>query len=76
MYFDPSPSDATGLFAKLKMFYSPPTPIAGVGDEAYYDPAHALHARKGNVRFYLQLPGASADESQLSNLASQVAGQL
>jgi hypothetical protein len=76
VYFDPSPSDATGLFAKLKMFYSPPTPIAGVGDEAYFDPAHALHARKGNVRFYLQLAGASADESQLSNLASQVAGQL
>jgi hypothetical protein len=76
VYFDPSPSDATGLFARLKMFYSPLTPITGVGDEAYFDPAHALHARKGNVRFYLQLAGASANESQLSSLASQVAGQL
>ena len=58
------------------MFYSPLTPITGVGAEAYYAPAHAGPARKGNVRFYLQLAGASANESQLSSLASQVAGQL
>jgi hypothetical protein len=52
-YVDPSPAAATELFAKLGKFYSPQTPVAGLGDEAYFDPEHALHVRKGKVRFYL-----------------------
>ncbi len=73
IYFDPSAGDATSLFAKLKMFYSPPTPVAGLGDEAYFDPRHGLHVRKGNVRYFLS---GSDDEKKLTALGQVVAGKL
>ena len=75
-YVDPSPSEAKELFAKLKMFYSPPTPVAGLGDEAYFDPQHAIHVRKGKVRYYLALGKDPAAEQPLKDLATQVAGRL
>jgi hypothetical protein len=78
IYFDSSSSDATGLFAKLKFFYSPATPVAGVGDEAYFDPRKAIHVLKGNVRFYLELGNADspAAQQQITTLATTIAGQL
>jgi hypothetical protein len=80
VYFDPSPSAATELFAKLKMFYSPPTPVSGLGDEAYFDPKYGLHIRKSNVRFFLSFKGmntvAPSNQKQLKDLASQVSGRL
>ncbi|MGD0156624.1 MAG: hypothetical protein ABSB50_11025 [Terracidiphilus sp.] len=76
IYVDDSPAQATDLFARLKMFYSPPTPVAGIGDEAYFDPSHAIHVRKGKVRYYLDLGNQSSAESALHNLASLVAGKL
>lgn len=80
VYFDHSPGEATDLFAKLKMFYSPPTPVTGIGDEAYFDPRHGLHVRKGNVRYFLNLGNeddfTAANQKQLTDLAGQVAAQL
>lgn len=79
IYFDHSPSEATELHSRLKMFYSPPSPVSGVGDDAYFDPRHGLHVRKGNVRFYLDLGEhgfTEANQQQLTQLASLVAGQL
>ncbi len=80
VYFDPSSSAATGLFAQLKVFYSPPTPVSGIGDEAYFDPSHGLHVRKGNVRYYFSFRNmanvSATNEGQLKALASQVAGKL
>ena len=80
VYVDPSPSAATDLFARLRVFYSPPTPVSHLGDEAYFDPQHALHVRKGKVRFYLNLTPlsdpAAASEKNLQSLATQVAGRL
>lgn len=75
-YVDPSPSASKELFAKLKMFYSPPTPVPNLGDEAYFDPQHAIHVRKGKVRFYLNLGEDAAAEKPLKDLASQVGGRL
>ena len=78
-YVDPSPSAAADLFARLGKFYSPQTPVPGLGDEAYFDPAHALHVRKGKVRFYINLEPLNfspAIEKQLKDLASQVTGRL
>jgi hypothetical protein len=78
-YVDPSPSAAADLFARLGKFYSPQTPVPGLGDEAYFDPAHALHVRKGKVRFYINLEPMNfspAIEKQLKDLASQVTGRL
>jgi hypothetical protein len=78
-YVDPSPAAAADLFAKLGRFYSPQTPVAGVGDEAYFDPQHAIHVRKGKVRFYLNLApvdSAPTVEKQLKDLASRVSGRL
>jgi hypothetical protein len=73
IYFDPSPDEATKLFAQLKMFYGPPQAVSGLGDEAYFDSRHGLHVRKGNVRFFLQ--GSGSDE-RLTDLAHTVAGKL
>jgi len=73
-YADPSPSDAAGLFAKLGLFYSPQTPVAGVGDKAYLDPRHGLHVLKGRVRLFISMD--SFDEKQAKALGSYVAGQL
>lgn len=77
-YADSSPSESADLFAKLSKFYGTPKPVAGVGDEAYFDAKDdALHVRKGRVRYYLNLnPMSPAAEKQLTDLASQVAGQL
>ena len=74
VYFDPSDGDATTLFAKLKMFFGQSTAVSGVGDEAYLDENEALHARKGNVRFYLEM--GQGNEAPLKALGVQVAGAL
>jgi hypothetical protein len=73
IYFDSSADEATSLFARLKMFYSPQTPVSGVGDEAYFDPRRGLHVRKGNARYFLE---GSPNNSQLQALAGVVAGKL
>lgn len=78
-YVDPSASAAADLFAKLSKFYGTPTPVSGLGDEAYFDQAHGLHVRKGKVRFYINLDPMNftpATEKQLKDLASRVIGQL
>jgi len=73
-YADPSPSAAADLFAKLGLFYSPQTPVAGLGDKAYFDPNHGLHVLKGRVRFFISMD--SFDEKQAKAIAGAVAGQL
>jgi hypothetical protein len=79
-YVDPSPSAAADLFAKLSKFYGTPTPITGLGDEAYFDKDHALHVRKGQVRFYINLDPIGtftpAIEKQLKELANGVTARL
>ncbi len=75
IYYDGSANDATSLFAKLKVFYSPNTPASGIGDEAYFDKEGALHARKGNVRFYI-IVGTDKQQAAVTKLAGFVAGQL
>jgi len=80
VYVDPSPSAAAHLFAKLSAFHGPPTPVTGLGDEAYLDSRHALHARKGKVRFYINLDPLGtftpAVEKQLRDLGDRVVGRL
>jgi hypothetical protein len=79
-YFDPSPSAAADLFTRLSKFYGTPTPIAGLGDTAYFDEAHGLHVRKGNVRFYINLDPMGTFtptlEKKLKDLAGLVSGRL
>jgi hypothetical protein len=78
-YADPSPAAATEMFAKLGEFYNPHTTVTGLGDEAYFDPQHGLHVRKGKVRFYLNLEDVDFTpkvEKQLKDLAGLVAGRL
>jgi len=79
-YVDPSPSAAAELFAKLSAFYGPPTPVTGLGDEAYFDSRHALHARKGKLRFYINLDPLGSFtpvvEKQLKDLGDRVVGRL
>ncbi len=75
IYFDGSARDATTLFAKLSSFYGPNTPASGIGDEAYFDKRGALHARKGNVRFYLDA-GSDKMQAALTKLGQMVAGEL
>ena len=75
IYYDGSANDATTLFAKLRAFYSPNTPASGIGDEAYFDKEGALHARKGNVRFYVNI-GTDKQQARVTSLGQIVAGQL
>ena len=74
IYYDGSAGDATTLFAKLKMFFGNSTPASGIGDEAYFDKDGALHARKGNVRFFLS--AGNGQQAALTKLGEMVAGQL
>ena len=78
-YVDPSAAAATEMFAKLGEFYNPQTPVTDLGDEAYFDPQHGLHVRKGKVRFYLNLEEVDFSpkiEKQLKELAGRVVGRL
>lgn len=74
IYYDASASDATALFAKLKMFFGAGQNVSGIGDEAYTDEKGALHARKGNVRFYLE--AGDGKQAAVAKLGGIVAGQL
>lgn len=73
-YADPSPSEAAALFARLGMFYSPQTPVPGLGDKAYLDSKHGLHVLKGRVRFFISMD--NFDEKQAKALAAYVVRQL
>jgi len=79
-YVDPSPSASAALFDRLAAFYSPPTPVSGLADQAYFDKNHGLHVRKGKVRYFLQLSGMGPftpeRQKQLEDLASGIAAQL
>jgi hypothetical protein len=78
-YVDPSPSEAKDLFARLSKYYGPQTPVPGLGDEAYLDAKHAIHVRKGRIRYYLNITpvdSVSAVEKQLTELANRAAAQL
>jgi hypothetical protein len=75
-YVDLSPSDAKELFGRLKILYSPPVQVPELGDEAYFDPRHAIHVRKGKVRFFLSFNDEPTAEKPLKELASQVAARL
>jgi hypothetical protein len=72
IYFDHSVAEATQLHAKLKMWFGAHSTPATVGDEAYMDANHALHVRKGNVRFFLDGP----DPNKLTALGNAIARQL
>lgn len=74
VYADPSPSEATSLFARLKPYYSPPTLVPGLGDQAYLDPKHGLHVLKGRVRFFISMD--NFDEKQIKALANGIVPQL
>ncbi len=77
IYTDPSPTAAADLFARLGMFYSPQTPVSGLGDKAYLDRNHGLHVLAGRTRFFLAMDDVtSATDSQLKELGGRVLGRL
>jgi hypothetical protein len=79
-YVDPSAKDTSWLFLRKSKFYKTTTPVAGLGDEAYFDDAHGLHVRKGKARLYFNLapPGtfSAKNQKQMKALASGVIAQL
>ncbi|HEY6352170.1 MAG TPA: hypothetical protein VI636_22465 [Candidatus Angelobacter sp.] len=76
-YVDPSPAAAADLFARLSKFYAPPTPVPGLGDQAYFDKNHGLHVLKGKVRFFMAMDSFTpANERQLKALAGLVVGRI
>ncbi len=77
IYTDPSPTAAADLFARLGVFYSPQTPVSGLGDKAYIDRSHGLHVLAGRTRFFLAMDEVtSATDSQLKDLGGRVVGRL
>jgi hypothetical protein len=78
-YADPDAATATDLFAKLAAFFGEKTTVSGVGDEAYFDPGHSLHVRKGRFRYFLNLEpidDPSKSDKRLKDLATKVAARL
>ncbi len=73
IYFDPSPADATSLFARLQQFFGSGTPVPGLGDQAYVDGQKGLHVRKGNVRYFLT---GHPSPAQQQAIAAVIAGKL
>jgi hypothetical protein len=65
IYADPSVADAVTNFAKFKQEFGSQGDVnlAGQGDEAYIDSNNAIHVRKANVRFYIELGLASGGDS-------------
>jgi hypothetical protein len=79
IYFDPSLSQAKDLFGRLGAFFGEHTAAPGIGDDAYVDSQHALHARKGNVRFFIEVNGLGSSpsrEKMVKSLGAAVAGRL
>ncbi len=78
VYFDGSAKESAELFAKLKMWFGQPTPVPGVGDDTYIDSKHGLHARKGNVRFYLELSGVdnAKKDQPLTSLSKAISARI
>jgi hypothetical protein len=79
-YVEPSAAAAKENFGKLKMWFGPNTPVAGVGDDAYRDSNYAIHVQKGRVRYYINMVPIGTytpeKEKQLKDLADWVAGQI
>ena len=79
-YVDPSSDETKWLFLRLTKFYKTTTPVSGLGDEAYFDDAHGLHVRKGNVRLFFNLIPTGdfgpEKENQMKIVASGVVAQL
>jgi hypothetical protein len=52
---------------------------SGIGNSAYMDKNHAIHVRKGSVRYFISVssqdPG-TAKEKQAQDLAASVAAQI
>jgi hypothetical protein len=78
VYFDVSTAQATDLHTRLKTFYGKDSTPATVGDEAYFDRNHAIHVRKGNVRYFLAISHGDTPRGQMQilALAALVAGEL
>lgn len=79
VYTDPSVAIAKDTFTKLKAFFGPQAPSAGIGDDSYVDPNHAIHVRKGAVRYFISLEHGAASaktDAQVRDLALWVAGRV
>jgi hypothetical protein len=79
-YVEPSAPAAKDNFAKLKMWFGPNTPVAGIGEDAYRDSNYAIHVQKGKVRYYINMVPIGTytpeKEKQLKELADWIAGQI
>jgi hypothetical protein len=73
VYVEASPSEAKQTFEKLSMWY-PAKSKPAIGDSAYIDTGGAIHVLKGKVRYYISID--PANEKQLKDLATSVAGRL
>lgn len=68
-FADTSPETAKENFKKFKMMIPAATPVSGVGEDAYIDARHAIHALKGKVRWFIS---ADVDEKNIAKVEQQV----
>lgn len=73
VYADATAAQAKQTFDSLSLWFAPKSKPA-IGDEAYIDSGHAIHVRKGKVRYYISLE--PANEKQLKDLATDVASRM
>ncbi|HXM94965.1 MAG TPA: hypothetical protein VOA64_12080 [Candidatus Dormibacteraeota bacterium] len=79
-FVDTSPEMAKENFKKFKMMIPAATPVSGVGEDAYMDARHAIHAVKGKVRWFISADvdekNRAKVEQQVTDLAKFVASKL
>ena len=80
VFQDATDADAQSQFAHFKQFFPPAAngQLSGLGDEAYIDAQHSLHARKDNIRFYIEINDdtALADDAAKDTADQQLAASV
>jgi hypothetical protein len=80
IYFDASAAEAQANLTQLANIFHPIQTLTGVADTVYLDAGHAVHARQGRARYYINIApaGSFTPETQknLTDLTAYVASQI
>jgi len=80
IYFDASAAEAQANLSQLANIFHPIQTLTGIADTVYLDAGHAVHARQGRARYYLNIApvGSFTPETQknLTDLTAYVATQI
>jgi hypothetical protein len=80
IYFDQSAADAQANLMQLSQMFHPIQTLTGIADTVYLDAGHAVHARQGRARYYINVaptPSFTPEaQKSLTDLTAYVAAQV